>query len=182
MDKAVNKSNADSKRNPKTRSLDHLTKNVFLHQQLHEFLAIAAKIEEIKGETLDWELNLLGISNLAWNKIIHRGIKPIIVFPHPVVLKTILGAVEYYRMIAMAHKESMTRVRWMEVPYESGESLPDKRTAAAIAMYLNQIISRLIELDEQIDAREFDLWRGVTVGSQAQCSWQSKSNRRRKQA
>jgi hypothetical protein len=37
----------------------------------------------------------------------------------------------------------------------------------------NQIISRLIELDETIDAREFDLWRGMAAGSQAQGSWQN---------
>jgi hypothetical protein len=53
-------------------------------------------------------------------------------------------------------------------------------THAAIARYLNQIISRLIELDDQIDAQEFDLWRGMAAGSQVQSSWQN--NRKRKQA
>jgi hypothetical protein len=32
--------------------------------------------------------------------------------------------------------------------------------------YLGQIISRMIELDDQIDAQEFDLWRGVGLCSQ----------------
>jgi hypothetical protein len=45
--------------------------------------------------------------------------------------------------------------------------------ARAIAQHVNQIISRLIELDEHIDAREFELWRGMAAGSQAQGSWQN---------
>lgn len=33
-----------------------------------------------------------------------------------------------------------------------------------VAFRLNELISRLIEADEQIDPREFDLWRGMTAG------------------
>lgn len=43
----------------------------------------------------------------------------------------------------------------------------------AIAQHLNAIISRLILEDEAIDAREFDLWRGMAAGTQAQGSWQN---------
>lgn len=39
--------------------------------------------------------------------------------------------------------------------------------------HLNKIISILVEQDEEIDAREFDLWRGMAAGSQAQGSWQN---------
>ena len=175
MEKAIKKSTHDSKRSLKARPLGQPTKVAFFRQQLHEFLAIAAKIEETKGETLDWDLRSLGISNLAWNKIIHRGIKPIIVFPHPVVLKTISGAVRYYRMLAMVSEESMDKAGGKAVFLESEQVLPSKKAAAAIARYLNQIISRMIELDDQIDAEEFDLWRGMAAGSEVEGSWQNKS-------
>lgn len=49
----------------------------------------------------------------------------------------------------------------------------DGRKARAIAQHLNGLVSRLIEADEQIDPREFDLWRGMTAGSTAQGSWQN---------
>jgi hypothetical protein len=42
-----------------------------------------------------------------------------------------------------------------------------------MARHLNAIVSRLIEADDEIDAREFDLWRGMAAGSQAQGSWQN---------
>jgi len=43
---------------------------------------------------------------------------------------------------------------------------------------LNKITSRLIEADESINVREFDIWRGMAAGSQAQGSWQNaKGNR-----
>jgi hypothetical protein len=38
---------------------------------------------------------------------------------------------------------------------------------------LNEIISGMIELDDQIHARKFDLWRGMAAGSQVQLSWQN---------
>jgi len=68
-------------------TVDQITKSMFFHQKLHEWglLEIAYELEEIKGEELNWnreELNItdLNITDKAWNKVIHRGIKPIRVF------------------------------------------------------------------------------------------------------
>jgi hypothetical protein len=73
-----NKSLANKGDDYKAWSLDQLTKSEFFHQKLHEWglLALANQIEKIKGETLEWDLNQLGISEHAWNKVIHCGIKP----------------------------------------------------------------------------------------------------------
>ena len=164
----------------KAWSLDQLTKSEFFHQKLHEWglLVVAAKIEKTKGETLDWDLSQLGITKQAWDKIIHRGIKPVIVFAHPFVLKSVSGSVGYYRMLAMVSQKSMNRVRLSITRYEAGKDKPDDATALGIAKHLNQIISRLVEFDEKINAHEFDLWRGMAAGSQAQGSWQNtKGNR-----
>lgn len=57
--------------------------------------------------------------------------------------------------------------------YESGRPLTNETAALAAAKHLNRIISALIELDETINVREFDLWRGMAAGSQAQGSWQN---------
>lgn len=156
-------------------SLDQLTKSEFFHQKLHEWglIVVAAEVEKVKGETLDWDLEPLGISKLAWDRIIHRGIKPVIVFAHPVVLQNISGSVGYYRMLSMVSQKSMNRVGLPVAGYEARKANPGSETALYIARHLNRIISRLVELDEQIDAREFDLWRGMAAGSQAQGSWQN---------
>ena len=37
----------------------------------------------------------------------------------------------------------------------------------------SKIVSVLIEHDEKVNDREFDLWRGMAAGSQAQGSWQN---------
>lgn len=110
---------------------------------------------------------------MAWNKAIHRGIKPVIVFAHPDILKHVKRAVGYYRMLSMVSQKSMIRVGLATTRYELNEAHPSATTAAAIAKHLNRIISALVELDEKIDAREFDLWRGMAAGSQAQGSWQN---------
>ena len=55
--------------------------------------------------------------------------------------------------------------------YEKGKITPDLFTAETLSTHLNRIISNLIEADESIDAREFELWRGMAAGSQAQGSW-----------
>ncbi|MCI0552276.1 MAG: hypothetical protein L0287_15100, partial [Anaerolineae bacterium] len=70
-------------------TLDQLAKSAFFHRKLHEWklLEIADQIDQVRGENLNWDN--LNISEQAWNKVIHRGIKPVVVFAHPFVLQTV---------------------------------------------------------------------------------------------
>lgn len=153
--------------------LDQLAKSAFFHRKLHEWslLEIVDEISQVRGEELSWDK--LNISEQAWNKVIHQGIKPVMVFTHPFVLLTILGSAGYYRMMAMVSQKSMKRIGINLDGYETGKPVPNEDAAITIARHLNQIISILVEADEVIDAREFDLWRGMAAGSQAQGSWQN---------
>ncbi len=160
--------------------LDQLTKSEFFHQKLHEWgvLEIAEQLEQVKGELLKWDLERLGILQSAWDKVIHRGIKPILVFAHPEVMIQLSGAIGYYRMLAMVSQKSMNRVGLNITRFEQRNALPTQDIAWTVAKSLNRVISHLVATDEKIDAREFDLWRGMAAGSQAQGSWQnSKGNR-----
>jgi hypothetical protein len=154
-------------------TLDQLAKSAFFHRKLHEWklLEIADQIDLVRGENLNWDN--LNISEQAWNKVIHRGIKPVGVFAHPFVLQTVQGSAGYYRMLAMVSQKSMKRVGISLDSYEAGKPIPNEAMAITIAQHLNRIVSVLVEADEQIDAREFDLWRGMAAGSQAQGSWQN---------
>jgi len=154
-------------------TLDQLAKSAFFHRKLHEWklLEIADQIDQVRGENLNWDN--LNISEQAWNKVIHRGIKPVVVFAHPFVLQTVHGSAGYYRMLAMVSQKSMKRVGISLDSYESGKPIPNEEMAITIAQHLNRIVSVLVEADEEIDSREFDLWRGMAAGSQAQGSWQN---------
>lgn len=156
-------------------SLDQLTKSVFFHQKLHEWkmVEVTDAIEDIKGENLNWNLASLKISQSAWDKIIHRGIKPITIFAHPEILTSLPRSVSYYRMLSMVSHKSMNQIGLPSSIYENDRVLPNSEKALAIAQRLNDIISSLIEADEQIDAREFIMWRGMAAGSSAQGSWQN---------
>ncbi len=157
--------------------IDQITKSEFFHQKLHEYglLEIAYAIENISGEELDWDLAQLTITPRAWKRIIHAGIKPIRVFAHPYILQTVDRSVGYYRGLAMVSLKSMNQVKLPIERFETGQNkkalASDK--ALSIAQHLNQLISRLIESEEKIDPREFDLWRGMTAGATAQGSWQN---------
>jgi hypothetical protein len=155
-------------------TLDQLAKSVFFHRKLHEWklLEVSSLIDQIHGENLSWEN--LNISEQAWNRIIHRGIKPVTVFAHPTVLKTIPSSTGYYRMLAMVSQKSMKQIGLNVDGYELGKPILDEQMAIKVTQHLNRIISALIEADETIDAREFDLWRAMAAGSQAQGSWQNK--------
>ncbi len=109
-------------------SIDQLAKSEFFHQKLHEWelIKVAEQIDEIKGENLNWED--LEISDKAWNKVIHRGIKPIIVFAHPDVLVNVSCSTGYYRMLAMVSQKSMNQVGISTVRYEKGQ-MPKFETA-----------------------------------------------------
>jgi hypothetical protein len=77
-----------SKKDKEAWGLDQLLKSRLFHRKLHEWglLEIAREIEEIKGEHLEWDKPKLNIDEDAWNKVIHRGIKPVTVFAHTLVL------------------------------------------------------------------------------------------------
>lgn len=168
-----NKLIKDEKGNYNAWVSDQITKSEFFHQKLHEWelIEVAQEIENIKGEDLDWEIELLGITKKAWEKVIHRGIKPVIVFAHPQTLSTIERSVSYYRMLSLVSQKSMNNLSLAVARFESGKSIPDYEKSQLLAQHLNEIISRLIQADENLDAREFDLWRGMAAGSQAQGSW-----------
>lgn len=160
--------------------LDQFAKSIFFHQKLHAWglIEVAEQIESIAGENLDWSLDALHISSKAWNKMIHSGIKPVIVFAHPQVLTAIEKSVGYYRMLAMVSQKSMNQIGLPATRFEQTASLPDSRMAVLIAQRLNRIISTLIATDHQVNRREFDIWRGMAAGAQAQGSWQNvKGNR-----
>lgn len=153
---------------------DQLAKSEFFHQKLHEWgiLEVATLIDMVRGEDLAWEIDQLGISEKAWTRVIHRGIKPVAIFAHPYVLINVSRAVAYYRMLAMVSQKSMARVGLATAGHEvSQRSSLTAEFALALAEHLNRIISNLVEADEVVDPREFDLWRGMTAGSQAQGSW-----------
>lgn len=160
-------------------TVDQLAKSEFFHQKLHEWelMEVAHQIEQVKGERLRWDKTNLEISEKAWDKVIHRGIKPVIVFAHPDILVGVSRSTGYYRMLAMVSQKSMNQVGLATVRYEEGQK-PKFEAAETIAKHLNKIISRLVAADEKIDAREFDLWRGMAAGSQAQGSWQNTKGRK----
>ncbi|MFQ5614958.1 MAG: XcyI family restriction endonuclease [Anaerolineales bacterium] len=159
----------------KAWSIDQITKSEFFHQKLHEWglRDVADAIENVRGESLDWGLENLGITEPAWNKIIHRGIKPVIVFAHPAILQSVPRSVGYYRMLAMVSQKSMNNIRLPVNRYENGNAFPGDDRAWGITNRLNQIISALIQADDDLNPREFDLWRGMAAGAQADGSWRN---------
>lgn len=75
-------------------TVDQLAKSEFFHQKLHEWalIEVAQQIEQVKGESLFWDKPKLAISEKAWDKVIHRGIKPVTLH----VLQLALNAVERF--------------------------------------------------------------------------------------
>lgn len=159
--------------------MDQLVRSRLFHRKLHEWglLEIAREIEAIKGETLDWERQRLNIDDNAWKKAIHRGIKPVILFAHPYVLISNPKRVSYYRRLAMVSQKSMSRVSLPIKSCEEGISHLSSQKALKIAHHLNKIICELVKADEVIDVREFDLWRGMAAGTQAQGSWHNEKGK-----
>jgi hypothetical protein len=139
----------------------------FLCRALQELLQIADQIDAVRGDSLNWDTLALGISQKAWDRVIHRGIRPIIIFAHPLILHTIPHSTGYYRTVAMVSQASMRHIGLVTAPYEESIATPNPQTAHLIARHLNNLISRLIETDEAFSARKFDLWRGLAVGLQA---------------
>lgn len=157
---------------------DQLAKSQFFHARLHDWhlLETARQIEAVKGEELAWNLSELGISEGAWNKVIHHGIKPVRLFAHPVVLTSIARSPGYYRMLSMVSQKSVAHVKVARgdfAAYEVGTKMLLPEEALRVARHLSVIISLLVDEDQIVDERELDLWRWMAAGTQAQGSWQN---------
>jgi hypothetical protein len=179
MEETLNMSKWHEPQQPTQQSTwleDQLAKSLFFHIKLHEWMLLetAEQLEQLRGDQLDWDhLEQLGISRRAWNKVIHSGVKPVMVFAHPEVLRQYPRLTGYYRMLAMVSQKSMSRLRLPVNAFEDGSRTPTQDEAQRIAYHLNSIISRLVEGDEVIRLREMDIWRGMAAGAQAQGSWQN---------
>ena len=139
------------------------------------------EIEQIDGNEFTWntpdERTNLGISETAWNKIIHQGIKPIKVFAHPILLMSLARSTGYYRMLSMVSQKSTSNVGVSTALYEIDDRLPAQEKAVLIARQLNAIVSQLIETDIIIDFQENSISGGMAAGSQAQGSWQNRKGK-----
>lgn len=167
------------RKHKETWGTDQLLKSKLFHSKLHSWRLVetAEDIKEIDGSKLNWNEKILrehlGISEKSWNKVIHKGIKPVVVFAHPEVLLQDARRIAYYRMLSMVSQKSMGQVGLSVNSYEEGKKRYDRITATHTATHLNMIISELIKSDKEINLEELILWRGMTAGSQAQGSWQN---------
>ncbi len=116
-----------------TWQADQLAKSHFFHQKPHEWALFETQdeIDKVQGDELTWndsaERMALGISESAWNKIIHQGIKPVRVFAHPSVLTSLQRSVGYYRMLSMVSQKSTPHAGADTKPYETGRRLPTRK-------------------------------------------------------
>jgi hypothetical protein len=157
--------------------LDQIARSHYFHARLHEWglLEIQDEIDKVEGDRLAWnapdERIELGISEVAWNKIIHQGIKPVRIFAHPTVLISQPRAVSYYRTLSMVSRKSTPNSGASTIPFETTTRLPPLAKAQTMARMLNTIISQLVETDGALDIREFEMWHGMAAGAQAQGAW-----------
>jgi len=164
--------------------LDQFAKSVFFHQKLHAWglLEVLSRLESAPAAQWDWTLETLGISERAWETVIHSPhLTPVLVFAHPQALQTISGAVRYYRMTAMLSQKSMQRVGLPVTRFEEGGALPDGPTAQQLARHFNRVISALVADEVHnglLSKNEIFLWRGMAAGAQAQGSWQNSKGAR----
>ncbi len=169
---------------------EQLLRSLFFHQKLHEWrmVEIFDDLCNISGRAAkwDWDLADLGIDVDAWNKVIHRGIKPVLVFAHPQVLQQVPGAVAYYRMLAIVSQKSMQQMGRSEdtfsvgrhiISLEEGRRDPGPQEAQKLARWFNYIISPLINSHAILREEELWLWRGMSAGSQADGSWRNRKGK-----
>lgn len=159
--------------------LDQLAKSSFFHKKLHEWrlLEVLYHLQSAPATTWDWPLEELNISPDAWRVVVHSPhLTPVMAFAHPEALRTIPGAVRYYRMLSMVSQKSMPHVGLSVVAFEEKGKRPDEVTAWALARHFNKILSMLIATEEHevaLSRDEILLWRGMAAGTQAQGSWQN---------
>ncbi len=77
-------------------------------------------------------------------------------------------------MLSMVSQKSMNQIRIPATKFEQSGNLPEFEVSLSIARRANSLISALIESEMRIEQREFDIWRGMAAGSQAQGSWQNR--------
>ncbi len=160
--------------------LDQVHRSLFFHEKLHEWRMVEVYdvLKQLPAWEWEWNLEHLDISEQAWNKVIHAGLKPVLVFAHPEALRQYPETVMYYRTLAMLSQKAMGRTLQRVEKYERGKSVPSPEEALSFAQHFNRIISLLIEDDERVREEELWLWRGMGAGTQAQGAWQNEKGAR----
>jgi len=156
-------------------------RSAFFHEKLHEWRLLeiydVLNSKSAAASQWTWDLQFLGIHKNAWNLVIHNGIKPILVFAHPKALQEVVGAVRYYRHLAMLSQKSMSRVGMSVISFEEGRRFPNHEEANELARLFNAMISDLILADQYVREEELWLWRGMGAGDQASGSWRNHKGR-----
>mgnify|MGYP000114834720 CR=1 FL=1 len=156
--------------------MDQLQRALFFHRKFHEYgmIELAEELDQLKGERYEWALEALGISEIAWNIAIHRGIKPVLVFCHPDVIMENPRRIAYYRMLAILSQKSMQNIGLPTQKHEFESEQLDREKARSLAITFNKIISAIVEDDPEITVRELDMLRAMSAGTQADGSWRNR--------
>lgn len=107
---------------------------------------LVEKVRSLDPEVYDWsDLEALGISKTASERVEAMGLSPTMVFCHPDVILADPQLIEYYRGLALLPHKGMTQLGTATKNLEAGKGKLSKERADKIFPLLNEIISTIIE-------------------------------------
>ena len=145
-----------------------------VHFQWTTLLALAG--QQAGSSTLKWgQLQDLGISDTAWNRVQDRMINPTLVFCHPEVIQQVPTLITYYRCLALLPQKGLkpfglSSTKNLE---EGGNSNLSRPRAQRIAHVLNNLISLLIESDHNWTLEDARVAALLNFGTQINGSWRN---------
>jgi len=159
--------------------LEALTKAYTTRAQLfHRGVSVAkvdlliTEIDSIGTTSLAWNLDALGISRKAFNRLRKTGGLPHQVFAHPDVISVRPHLIAYYRNIVTISKKGIGQILFPSAAYESGkrQTMPTEQ-AVQIAQTFNRIISGVIEETPQYKVELSRQAILAEIGTELQGTW-----------
>ena len=133
---------------------------------------LIAEIDAYESSSLDWQIQGIGISNSAINRIREANATPQQVFAHPRLIRERPHLVAYYRNIATISRKGIGQILFPTDRFESGKmSVIEEDKALLLCRTLNQVISNVIDADPNYSV---DLSRKAAfaeIGTELQGTW-----------
>lgn len=160
----------------------YLLKATFFIQKLQSlgffklFKEVTTIAEQHKAAYSWDQMNEWGIDEDAWEALIRTKLEPLMVFVHPNMLKVNPALLKYYRTVSLMPQKGLStlsgfgNIKGVE---ENSKDIPETKLLKVVKT-LNETISALIKLDEDIDKEKVKGMMFSTAGASIDGSWRNK--------
>ncbi|MGK7875079.1 MAG: XcyI family restriction endonuclease [Xenococcaceae cyanobacterium] len=139
------------------------------------FFYFRKRIQELVelGEVFNWDKrNEWGISEDAWQIIVHSDISPLFLFLHPRIIQEQPTLLAYYRSVALLSQKGLKQILSTTIEdIEQSGKVPSIEKVNKIYLLINEFVSIIVQSVDELTLEQISGMMFASAGTQIQGSW-----------